>query len=434
MDYLQNDICKFKVVYGEMDPNKKKNFFVSSLFKMRNGGYKNFNKYLQILDIIDEFLESLNTIIPEKLYLRLFIDSNIYNDNQIMDKLKKVKDISLILFTCSDFIIQDKYHVSVFGTLIRFFPLFDFPNNDAKHILITDMDSTIQVLFNRFNFYFLLLKNANLDNLKIGYIGRYFNDKTVNQKIIDNHIYPYCLATKIIGINRINKEVFIKFLNKLKPYMFETKNKIYSDYFISEHDLIKRCERNICFGVDEYFLNRKLIKYLKKNNLEYCYLITNNLAQYYYFFHKDSQFPLFDNKTSDESKKMRGEIFNNYLKKIGYNDYSFTELDELLTKDFISDIKGEEIINPLDLKAYTNKLNNYKINKVVKVSKFVSEFADKFRKLIKYVIKKGDNRVYNKYIAIIYKMCNFKNYFYKRYIRFINSNNNKNINLMVATY
>jgi len=32
------------------------------------------------------------------------------------------------------------FHKACFGTLIRFLPLFDFPNNDSKIVFITDAD------------------------------------------------------------------------------------------------------------------------------------------------------------------------------------------------------------------------------------------------------------------------------------------------------
>ena len=35
---------------------------------------------------------------------------------------------------------DSKYHIDLFGTLVRYFPLFNFNNNDAKSVIVVDID------------------------------------------------------------------------------------------------------------------------------------------------------------------------------------------------------------------------------------------------------------------------------------------------------
>ena len=72
-------------------------------------------------------------------FLRLFIDDTIYTDSNIMDYLNKIKGIQLVHYSCQNF-IANGFHRGTFGTLVRFFPMFDFKNNDAEHVIITDID------------------------------------------------------------------------------------------------------------------------------------------------------------------------------------------------------------------------------------------------------------------------------------------------------
>ena len=74
------------------------------------------------------------------LEIRMFIDNSIYEDSDIMKYLNKFNNITLILYKCNNFIINNNYHVGLFDTLVRFFPLFNFKNNDYNIVYITDTD------------------------------------------------------------------------------------------------------------------------------------------------------------------------------------------------------------------------------------------------------------------------------------------------------
>ena len=134
-NYLLNNICKFTPLF-DIDFNKKQNIFSAIFFKLHGGSYKNFEMYMKGLNNLTNFIR--NSFKGYKL--RLFIDESIFEDKYILEKLKSYNIIQLVKYHCTEFVIDDKYHRGLFGTLIRFFPMFDFPNNDAGIVRVTDID------------------------------------------------------------------------------------------------------------------------------------------------------------------------------------------------------------------------------------------------------------------------------------------------------
>jgi len=147
---MKNEICNFTKIIDEYNEHSETIYI--TLFKKYNDNYYsdwiNFHKkYLSQLKYFNEILKKNNII--------LYIDNIIYNNKYIMKKLLNVK-INIYLFDCKKFKINDDYHYKLFGTFIRFFPLFDFelePHVDNNIAYVSDFDSTIRShLF--FNFFF----------------------------------------------------------------------------------------------------------------------------------------------------------------------------------------------------------------------------------------------------------------------------------------
>jgi hypothetical protein len=129
--YLKNDICNFEVLF---DINYNKVNILSTCFFKMDKHYKNFNIYIKG---IKKIINMVNN--QDKYYLRIFIDEHIKNDENIFNILKSSNKIQIVLFTCEKY-IKDKYHIDVFGALVRLFPIFDFENNDSETVIIIDVD------------------------------------------------------------------------------------------------------------------------------------------------------------------------------------------------------------------------------------------------------------------------------------------------------
>lgn len=361
---------------------------------MNSGGYKNFLIYLNGIKFLDKMASDNDAEV------RMFIDITIYNDKKIMSYINSFKNITAILFKCSNF-LTDGHHVEVFGTLVRFFPLFNFPNNDAECVFISDVDMKEEYKGGIFYLY----ENIKKKNVYCFFNGRYFNihvsvNKMTSASMYEELYLPYCIAPKIIGIKQIPIKPFISFLKEIKIYMNDSTRptKILSDYYISEQKLITKCEKNICFGIDEYFLNKILFKYLAENKIPFCYKTSYNLAQFYYFKHPKN---VFTEHNLNMSRKEYEKIFYGYMKNIGLDKYSYEEMDE---------------------KIFGKNSNSRNFSKISVATKFMTMYAKKIIPLLQKLYKENDFRIYTKSQINSMLSVEFTKYYYITYIRFFYTN------------
>jgi hypothetical protein len=268
MEYLKNNICKFTPLFP-IDYNKKINMFSSCFFKMVNRGYKDFSTYVNGLKDLND------KIIKRKLdyKIRLFIDESIHSDKEIFGMIKKLECVQPVLYSCPNFIIEEKYHIGLFGTMVRFFPFFNFPNNDANIVISSDIDSTNLTgiindinMIKKYSFFndIYLLKSGDL-NRSLRYRYNFLHNNILN---------PYVFALSFVSCRRINSNVFTDFIIKVK----NDKNSLAYSYhykvnkYENEDDISKyKSHGSFIYGVDEYFLNDILCPYLIDNKL--CYVV-----------------------------------------------------------------------------------------------------------------------------------------------------------------
>ena len=379
--YLINNVCNF-IPLKKINFNEKKDIFSVSLFKLRNGSYKNFSRYLDGLKILNEIS------IENNLEIRLFIDNTIYKDEKIMNYLNNLETVTMILYECKNFKI-DEYHVGLFGTLVRLFPLFDFENNDSRIVMIMDADlkKDDEISKKQIYLYKKIIENDLQNLIYFAYNASFFNKNTDNFLSYKNKItlFPYCLASSIIGCKKISKKLVYKFMSNLELYM-DIKTRptiILSDYIKSDENNLYniRCENNICFGVDEYFINNGIIKYILKHELPFIYHAHISYAHINYNKHPNGV-----NKKS-LSKEYR-EKFYKLMKDVNLDRYSYEELDK---------------------KLYKNDNENYKI------TDFMRDYVKKINQIIKY-----DNFIFNDVNKFYINELNKNNYYDLDFIRFFN--------------
>jgi hypothetical protein len=392
--YLENDICEFEPL-TPINYSTKKNIISTSLFRMKEGGYKNFSIYLNGIKILSDISKK------ENLEVRIFIDETIYNDQRTMEFLKKYDNITLILYKCPNFLIN-KHHVGLFGTLVRFFPLFNFPNNDAKVVFLADADTKEYRVMYLIKLYNFLKKNKVSKKVYLAYSGRYFHSNISSNKITNlsendkEELYlPYCIAQKFFGTKRITKKPFLKFLKKIQLYMDDNTRpkKILSDYIITPDKFKIKCENNICYGIDEYFINKILFKYMLRKNIPFCYSVSFNLAQFYYFNHPKNMKEDLIKIPKDEHIK----VFNEYMKEFGLDEYSYDEIDKNVYVDD-DEADNESTATP-----------------------FMSSFAKKIIPLLEKIDKNKDYRIFTKSQIYSMKQVDYKKYFRIRFVRFLNT-------------
>lgn len=282
MKYLENNICDFEILFN-LNPKIKKNIISLSFFKIYRGGYKDFNKY------INGFINLHKCVIEEKKFIftiRLFIDSTIKNDVELFNKLSNLERVEIIVYKCYKYLqINDlEFHVGTFGMFVRFFPLFDFPNNDANIVMIADMDDD-----GIFSSNLKILKEINKEQMKKMYIFNISN-MSKNMKhnfdfLYKNRITGYFISPKLIGFKKIDHSIlnsYIKNINKyyqkvINSYEYKLTSKIGKKKWLDNKD-------NFIYGIDEYFLNSDMMYYLIDNNLPYGIYIKFDFFMIIYYY------------------------------------------------------------------------------------------------------------------------------------------------------
>lgn len=294
MNYLENTICQFTPLF-DIDYTKRQNILSVSLFKLVKG-YKKFDIYLNGLNLLNRYVDDE---LPE-YRIRLFVDATIYQDNYIMNRLKRLDKADLVLYHCSDFIVKNNYHDGLFGTLVRFFPMFDFPNNDANIIWIMDADfdkrKYVHSFFQSFQKY--QQHSGKLLDSYLFFHGRLFHVAAKDTGL--NYIKAYAVAPKVFNMKRMDKRILIGYLYEVK---YNKKNIIYSDY---KKQRQLQGKTNFIFGVDEYFINHTVIKYLEENKLCFAYRYYYQIISLLFFANEnllDQKEKLSKMSDSDPNKK-----------------------------------------------------------------------------------------------------------------------------------
>jgi hypothetical protein len=274
--YLENPICDFTPLFN-IDYRRRQNIVSACFFKIYGGGYKNFSKYTNGIVNLSKHIDKN----MKGFTLRLFIDRSVYEDKDIMKILNKL-NIDLVLYECTDFMKEDKYHKGLFGTLLRFFPLFDFPNNDSNIVAVSDIDvpnieeskrqkNTVSDVYEIYKKNEKFIKKAPFT---IYYHSNFYKQlrRTKYDMFYKNYMYTYVLSTSIVGFKKLENESIVKFLKNVEKF-----NK--SLTFYRERKLNQ--DTNFIFGVDEYFTSETLKKYIIDNKKPFVqnisYIITGDL-------------------------------------------------------------------------------------------------------------------------------------------------------------
>lgn len=368
--YLENPICDLTPLF-KINYKKKKNIVSASFFKMAGGdGYKNFTKYSNGVLYLAKYIRTH----LKGFTLRLFIEKSIYNDKTIMKELNKDKSIELVLYNCPDYIKNKDKHRGIFGMFLRFFPIFDFNNNDSETVLITDIDyksyKNVKKKFPKLFKKEIIYKKTD----DIIFIQGDIFDMIVHNNIFydGNYVVPFIFGDRIINYNKIDKELILNYIKEINITKYVSiNNKNYKDlnnmrkklktfYLYNNYNknkinrtihLTKAHDNNFRYGVDEYFLNTDYMDYIKKNKLPFSitlkYTLANNIFSYMTYWNikmkKDSKkiYRLFFTYLLGDTKNKSMEVLSEILyKKLNIRQKKLTEESiKLFTKLYLFYIK-----------------------------------------------------------------------------------------------
>jgi hypothetical protein len=323
MNYLENGICNFKFIGRTKFYDNGVNIVSITFFKLPTF-YKNFKNYINGLKT---WIKMFHRLKPNFI-IRIFIDNNIYQDKYLMDIINSSKYIEPVLFVCADYIL-DKYHLGLFASMIRFFPLFNFKNNDAKSVLCADIDWFLKNELHTLYYKYILNNHKNINNITIFsyFYEYYFRDLNPWIQAGLFYIPEKFKYDKNILLDFIQKDNKLKYFNKYADRFKKKSNT--SKHRIKKMTVIEESIKSqFPLGIDEIFLNNVLVKSI---NGSINILIDSNFHYLFYYLvanNKNFHFKIeINNKLYN--KEFEESIFNVSKKKYKVKDY-FEYMDKNL--------------------------------------------------------------------------------------------------------
>lgn len=287
--------CSLKRYYKE--PSEKYVCMSTSLFY--KSGYIKVNKNLKtanktmnkvksfIINIKNTIQQFIDKVYPDNYYYRIYFDKTIYKLKEYKELIKiimKNPKVQLIEFDCSNIKNVNNSnkinHIELFGTLMRFHPIFDDNSPNIETIICVDADNTYTKKFIEIVSNFRKSNKLVKGIMSTTSIGFHSNDFTE----FDMFNYYYLLAG---GVMFKKDKIFTKNIwEKYFTNMFQQYDLMYVANYLDfkrvainavlEHDSIKtQSYYSFNYGLDEIWLNfviKKILKDTNKKELLECYL------------------------------------------------------------------------------------------------------------------------------------------------------------------
>jgi hypothetical protein len=304
---MENDICNFTVIES---PNRRYANTVNIVFFRAFPLTKNFQKYLDGLKEWKKYIK----FYPDS-QLQIFIDRSIAEDETIAPILHSL-GARIYLFECPEFMRADKFHKGLFGTLVRFFPMFDINTHalNIAHFQELEPDLPFTYLFSDID---KLSKMKSSHNLNVIYESHNMFRRRYKEHPYFGHgaYYPWMVAGRFTVIK--NKTP----ISLLTNYLEDVKQgkKFLNRY--EGYDAVKPEHENFSYGIDESFLNCVYLPWLIEND----YGI--GIVQDYHLSHS-----VFFLKYEIRKDKRSKEFFDYILQKKQSLKESLNEFDRLFYK------------------------------------------------------------------------------------------------------
>lgn len=260
---MENDICKFQVIEN---PSRKYASSVNLVFFRAKPLTKNFQKYIDGLSNWKRYMKYY----PD-CQLQVFIDEHVLNDKQVQTLLKEL-NARVYLFKCPEFLINDNFHIGLFATMMRFYPMFGVNTHPLKvaHIQELEPDEEFVPRFEYLN---------KLGNMKHGasviYTSRKIYAKnfvSAKYKFEDFISYPWIIAGRFSAYKKVPFKIFTDYLGDV-----ESGKKFYNVY--EKWETHKKPEHGkYSFGTDEIFLNEPYLGHLIETGHTIGILIEYNIS------------------------------------------------------------------------------------------------------------------------------------------------------------
>lgn len=255
--------------------------------------------------------------------LQVFVDTDIANNEEVRKILKDL-NARVILFTCPNYLRDDGYHMGLFATMVRFYPMFDVNPHPLKIAHIQEVEPAPEDSY----LFDLLVKAGNRDLKKyntsmICYGPNIIHIHKEHPKLAIDEIipYPWIFAGRFSALQKIPFSLWTNYLKDI-----ESGKKLFNMYTFrekTEHGKYK-------VGVDETFLNMIYLPWLIKNNYSIGFINEYRLSYAPYWFADRI-------RSNSKSKEIMDYILNSNQSIIE----SLRDFDNMFYRDTFSDVAKE---------------------------------------------------------------------------------------------
>lgn len=264
----------------------------------------------------------LSNYFPNNYYYRIYYDNSIDNDKEfsrLINVLKNNPKFQIIKYQCPGAETKGGQHIGLFGTIIRFHPLFDKESPNISAVAIMDADNiyTKKWVDNMIKFmnddkYNLMTYQGLLES------PFYKSDMKNNNKIDEELNLVFFRAGMTIA--KKNNEIFRyelweKYFNEMynqQDFMNQVRYLDFKKYaFFPESD--EQSYYSFEYGMDEIFLNFLLKKLLKNRSLNLKIQNFVNVGFEKFFYNRFYEFILYNYKHNHK-------LCMNFIYKLGKNE------------------------------------------------------------------------------------------------------------------
>jgi hypothetical protein len=211
----------------------------------------------------------MKTYYPDS-QLQIFVDKHVLNDPKVKPILDSL-DARIYLFECPEYFIKDNYHIGLFATMMRYYPMFDVNTHALKvaHIQELEPDEEFVPRFEYLN---------KLGTMNHGASVIYTSRKIYAQNFVSNKYsfegikYPWIIAGRLSAYEKIPFKVFTDYLEDIK------KGKKFYNVYEAWESHKKPEHGKYSFGVDEIFLNDPYLGHLIENDHTIGILVEYNVS------------------------------------------------------------------------------------------------------------------------------------------------------------
>ena len=211
---------------------------------------------------VKAIINDVSRLFPE-YNVRIYFDST---SASFVEQFINRDNVELYLYSFPQFYNKTtKTHFGMFGTLIRYLPLFDIPEHQSKQTIVFDVDNKLfknsKIVINYFN---------KTSDMRLIYRNRfcYLDDRILK---IGLKIKHPIISSLVCQRGTVPKEIFIDFINDCLLKSCQRYTKFLKDVYGKSNR-----ETMLQYGVDEYFMNSDFINYYVDNKIPYSIFISGN--------------------------------------------------------------------------------------------------------------------------------------------------------------